>query len=83
MAERAERAGLGIHGSVLTVVSTTLGLELHREWTNKEAMVYEAAALGQSQTCWCPGRQVNLSPASVQPCAEGSQAAETQRHGNR
>lgn len=40
-----ERAGLGIRDSILTVISTAVGFEPHREWTNKEIMVYEAAAL--------------------------------------
>lgn len=43
--ERAERAGLGISGSVLTVIRATVGFEPHRECTHKEIMVYEAAAL--------------------------------------
>lgn len=40
--ESVEGTGLGISGSILTVISTTVGLEPHREWTNKEVMVYEA-----------------------------------------
>ena len=40
--ERVEGAGLGIRSSILTVISTTVGLEPHREWTNNEVMFYEA-----------------------------------------